>query len=500
MKHILFTLILSCISSGVFSHEKTVSLSNQNAVRIRVVYSKDVQKDMLFLDYAHNYWGSIPDGNKFQAKVDIRNNSFYFEIDKGSKACYFFLYRKNQYGVHLNFFPLFIAEPGDNIKINASKDSFSFEGKGSAKYQCQYDISKVKNKVMKYLQTPFRYNKNNGQIIVDSLYYTNFIDQLERTMKVGRETVKLSLELLEKYKPIISEISYNLIKADIIAREEISNYGALEYPYTIFSAYPLPKFKDRVDKGLSKMYSTRVIADFKSIPSKYLHLSNGYLTNLIAKANDTILNKKSGYQMLKNNYKGLLRERLVSIYFLRYFAFKKNATADVNDALTYVKTVYCRKILSSFSTLNPNQDAYNFTLPDSSGRIVRMADLKGKVVLMDFWFTGCMGCKMLAKQMKPVIEHFKNNNSIVFVSISIDKDLEKWKFGLRSNEYTHDGGINLYTEGLAEKSEIINHYNIVAYPTIIIVDKNGKIITGNPPRPDNPKDEKALIALIQQNI
>ena len=49
-------------------------------------------------------------------------------------------------------------------------------------------------------------------------------------------------------------------------------------------------------------------------------------------------------------------------------------------------------------TLTPAADnlrktAPNFTLSDSNGASVRLADYKGSVVLLDFWATWCHGCK-----------------------------------------------------------------------------------------------------------
>src|SRR5205809_6837930 len=46
------------------------------------------------------------------------------------------------------------------------------------------------------------------------------------------------------------------------------------------------------------------------------------------------------------------------------------------------------------SLASPRPAAPDFALPDAHGRTVRLSNLKGKVVLLDFWATWCTGCKV----------------------------------------------------------------------------------------------------------
>src|SRR6185503_4759935 len=91
--------------------------------------------------------------------------------------------------------------------------------------------------------------------------------------------------------------------------------------------------------------------------------------------------------------------------------------------------------------------AYNFLLPDPKGNLLSLDDLKGKVVLIDFWFTGCFGCQMVAKYMPQVENNFKGDTNIVFVSISVDKNKQQWLKSVKESLYTSPGSIKLYTEG-----------------------------------------------------
>ena len=56
-------------------------------------------------------------------------------------------------------------------------------------------------------------------------------------------------------------------------------------------------------------------------------------------------------------------------------------------------------------------------------------------------------------------------------------------------------GIQIYSEG-AWNSEIIANYKISGIPRFIIIDKEGKLVDGNAPRPSNPETATILSTLI----
>jgi len=76
----------------------------------------------------------------------------------------------------------------------------------------------------------------------------------------------------------------------------------------------------------------------------------------------------------------------------------------------------------------------NMEFTNQFGKKVSFADLKGKIIVLDFFFTRCPSvCPRLAKAMKKLQNSFTNNDSIVqFVSISVDPvhdsvpELRKW--------------------------------------------------------------------------
>lgn len=124
-----------------------------------------------------------------------------------------------------------------------------------------------------------------------------------------------------------------------------------------------------------------------------------------------------------------------------------------------------------------------FNYPDQNGKNVSLEDLRGKYVYVDVWATWCAPCKMEIPYLKQMDEDYQGKD-IEFVSLSIDKieHKEKW---LKMIEEENLGGIQL----LADKdfsSEFVMAYNITGIPRFILIDKEGKIISSNAPRPSNP--------------
>lgn len=64
-----------------------------------------------------------------------------------------------------------------------------------------------------------------------------------------------------------------------------------------------------------------------------------------------------------------------------------------------------------------------FTFTTHSGSVLTPDDLKGKLVLMSFFFTRCSGiCPMVTASVKRIHERIKDHNNLMFVSVSVDPE------------------------------------------------------------------------------
>ena len=145
-------------------------------------------------------------------------------------------------------------------------------------------------------------------------------------------------------------------------------------------------------------------------------------------------------------------------------------------------------------------NAYNHNFKDSLGNIVKLSDFKGKLIIVDIWYSGCGACVQCNNGMSEVHKMLKDKKDLVFMSISIDEDYDVWmnsitqgakatKTALWPGRYKpYPGTITVNTGGSGENNIFIKKYVPThAYPKLLLFDKSGKLVSSNPPRPDyNP--------------
>jgi thioredoxin-related protein len=193
---------------------------------------------------------------------------------------------------------------------------------------------------------------------------------------------------------------------------------------------------------------------------------------------------KLAYEKLKSRYSGFLRERLLA-YFLFWpgnLLYAKNYDPEdfeacLADAQMIVKDPYLKKVLNQKSRLKPGTAVYPFAFPDTNGNVVKLADLKGNVVLLDLWGLGCSGCaqfyQMFEKEVQP---HLKNEPHFKFISLNHNISKESWKTGIESGRYTNEHHINLNMDAKGFEHPFAKFYNLVGAPFIILIDKHGNLI------------------------
>jgi thiol-disulfide isomerase/thioredoxin len=108
-----------------------------------------------------------------------------------------------------------------------------------------------------------------------------------------------------------------------------------------------------------------------------------------------------------------------------------------------------------------------FVVTTLDGRRISMDDLKGKVVLLDFWATWCGPCREALPHMQKIAKKF-DGEPLVVLSVSLDQDEQKWKDFIAKNEMTwpqyFDGGFT----GPVSKMFAVN-----AIPHTFTIDADG---------------------------
>lgn len=132
-----------------------------------------------------------------------------------------------------------------------------------------------------------------------------------------------------------------------------------------------------------------------------------------------------------------------------------------------VLVVFALAACTSGEKMNPSSPAPDFTLQDLSGGKVRLADLKGKVVLVEFWATWCPPCR----DSIPTIERLhKTYGGKGLVTLGVSLDDGGWD---EVKVFAQEQGIT-YTVLKGEES-VSDSYRVRAIPLTVLVDKEGRI-------------------------
>jgi thiol-disulfide isomerase/thioredoxin len=119
--------------------------------------------------------------------------------------------------------------------------------------------------------------------------------------------------------------------------------------------------------------------------------------------------------------------------------------------------------------LDPNSslaDPMEFTVTGLDGKKLRLASLKGKLLIMDFWATWCVPCRIQHPLYETLRERFGARGDVVFLEMNSDEDRSVVEPFLTAEKW--DKTV-YFEDGLAR---LLNVMNI---PSTILIDKSGRL-------------------------
>lgn len=118
------------------------------------------------------------------------------------------------------------------------------------------------------------------------------------------------------------------------------------------------------------------------------------------------------------------------------------------------------------------QPAPAFELKDLEGKVVKLADYQGKVVILDFWATWCGPCLGSFPGMKKLVEEYQKDPSVAFVFVNTWQDEankeQVVKEFLEKNQYP-------FYVLMDTEDKVVASYGVSGIPTKFVIDPKGKI-------------------------
>jgi hypothetical protein len=432
---------------------------------------------------------------KLFTTVTTPNGSFYLIIPGiniiGVRLTDISLKSNNQFYKLLN--GEYMIEPGDNIFIDFTKKDNQFEANFSGKGSSKYTYSKTVDILFSEYHQQVKQESGNSSL------------DLNRIISLYDYYMSATSKLLDQFKTQITRDVYQIMKADLIG-ELLADYSLLE----VFNKSI--KSNNSVQAEALKLYKKFIWND-NSFSERTVALSLSYQSYLLRKSHYKLLfinhsdniTFRNIYFQEKKDYKGIVRDILlvtilktISNPFSLTNTNEDSTTKLWNDAAATIKTPILREYAIKRATYKmKGSKVFDSFFEATNGNKIRLKELKGKVLFIDAWFTGCISCVRYAMRLEEeVYPQFKNDPHMVFISISADKDRKQWLKSVQSGKYTRFENLNLYTLGLGFDHPFLKYYEFKNGGVILLIGKDGKLFAGDPPY----DDLKTIVSLIKNAL
>lgn len=367
--------------------------------------------------------------------------------------------------------------PGDSIYITLDTDEFdeslSFSGRGA-------DASN-------YLIHKFMFNEK-----LDMSNYDNYAVEKDIFIHFADSIEKLSQSFIDDEMKILQNLPEEFINAEKGTIKYELMLMRLNYP-EIYSYYN----KKEIDtSGYYSFIKELNFNDSNLISNDaYLNVLSQVIQMNVANTfrNDSTLVDIPNEQI---NQQFVAIDKLISNQaLLNYFYFKtlnENLVYSGPDGMDVFVDKFKKictdtasvRIISELYTkklkLAKGQPAPVFNCVNIKGDSVSLSDFLGKAVYVDFWATWCSPCRGELPYLAQLIEDYKDKN-IAFISLSVDDDRNAWQKMV--SEKNLPGNQLIGEKGWSSAAS--REYMIYGVPTFVLIDKEGKIITVNAPRPSS---------------
>lgn len=163
---------------------------------------------------------------------------------------------------------------------------------------------------------------------------------------------------------------------------------------------------------------------------------------------------------------------IITLVFMAIVIFNPDAKALLMRGL--VKTGLFAPDISNLETKpageqkaeEPQVESVSFT--SSDGKIIDLANLKGKVVFLNFWATWCPPCIAEMQSINSLYNKLKNNPNMIFVLADVDNNINRSEGFMKKNKYN----LPVY----APSGYIPEQLFKGNLPTTVIINKKGEIV------------------------
>ena len=154
-------------------------------------------------------------------------------------------------------------------------------------------------------------------------------------------------------------------------------------------------------------------------------------------------------------------------------SFFKAMQSQIANAAMQIQQLEAQKALEAQQELllKPGSPAPEIAMENPVGEIKKLSDLKGKVVLIDFWASWCKPCRMENPNVVKMYNRYKQKGFEIF-SVSLDKNKLAWQNAIREDNltWTHVSDLQFWQSAAAQR------YGVNSIPFTVLIDQQGNVI------------------------
>ncbi|MDA9803383.1 TlpA family protein disulfide reductase [Flavobacteriaceae bacterium] len=124
---------------------------------------------------------------------------------------------------------------------------------------------------------------------------------------------------------------------------------------------------------------------------------------------------------------------------------------------------------ASFDAALKGKPLPDFVFKDILGNTYTPEDIKGKVVVINLWFTSCAPCIEEMPELNKLVKEYENNDAVLFLALALDEK------GPRLNNFLENRVFN-YNIVPGAQDYVVKKLPPTPFPTHIVLDKNSNVV------------------------
>ena len=367
----------------------------------------------------------------------------------------------------------------DTLYRTYSRELVNGKLKGNAVFECADAANRMLKKTeidytpfANYQENVSRYYAFSGQRVTDAQDFYRIFDQYQSDLHNRHQIAQEAIgTLMPKIRQLLAEkdsLAYNNLwdkkgnQSKWVNRVLEELYPSLQQAVGQKAAYEALMKNDKQNADALVSQSQGKVS---GVVQKYQEAYNEIDAYLTSKLKDAIKSSK---------------QDICVLMFLDIFPREQNGALH-NEVITALHEKYPEHLIvkdrwnfmnSPASKVAVGAIAPDLEFPDPDGKMRKLSDLRGKVVLLDFWASWCGPCRRENPNVTHIYSQYHDKGFEVF-SVSLDSDAASWKRAIEADKLVWPNHVSDLKKWQSKAAAI---YGVRSIPSTFLLDKEGRIV------------------------